>query len=35
MYIRSLPKAQRATQGKELIAIRGRDRLTTLLLLTK
>ena len=35
MYVRSLPKAQRATQGKELIAIRGRDRLATLLLLTK
>jgi DNA gyrase subunit A len=35
IYVRSLPKAQRATQGKELIAIRGRDRLATLSLLTK
>jgi DNA gyrase subunit A len=34
MYVRSLPKARRATQGKELIAIRGRDRLATLLLLS-
>jgi DNA gyrase subunit A len=34
VYVRSLPKARRATQGKELIAIRGRDRLTTLLLLS-
>ena len=31
VYVRSLPKARRATQGKELIAIRGRDRLVTLL----
>jgi hypothetical protein len=29
-----LPKARRATQGKELIAIRGRDRLAALLLLS-
>jgi len=35
MYVRSLLKARRAAQGKELIAIRGRDRLATLLLLTK
>jgi DNA gyrase subunit A len=34
MYVRSLPKARRAAQGKELIAIRGRDRLATMLLLT-
>ncbi len=34
MYVRSLPKAGRATQGKELIAIRGRDRLATLLALS-
>jgi DNA gyrase subunit A len=33
VYVRSLPKAGRATQGKELIAIRGRDRMATLLLL--
>lgn len=33
MFVRSLPKARRATQGKELIAIRGRDRLATLVLL--
>jgi DNA gyrase subunit A len=32
VYVRSLPKAGRATQGKELIAIRGRDRMATLLL---
>jgi DNA gyrase subunit A len=34
VYVRSLPKARRATQGKELIAIRGRDRLATVLLLS-
>jgi DNA gyrase subunit A len=34
VYVRSLPKARRATQGKELIAIRGRDRLATALLLS-
>ncbi|MEJ2557113.1 MAG: DNA gyrase C-terminal beta-propeller domain-containing protein [Anaerolineae bacterium] len=34
VYVRSLPKARRATQGKELIAIRGRDRLAALLLLS-
>ncbi len=33
LYVRSLPKARRATQGKELIAIRGPDRLAALLLL--
>ena len=32
VYVRSLPKAGRATQGRELIAIRGRDRLAALLL---
>lgn len=34
VYVRSLPKARRATQGKELIAVRGRDRLATLLTLS-
>jgi DNA gyrase subunit A len=34
VYVRSLPKARRATQGKELIAIRGQDRLAALLLLS-
>jgi len=33
VYARSLPKARRATHGQELIAIRGQDRLSTLLLL--
>jgi DNA gyrase subunit A len=33
VYVRSLPKARRATQGQELIAIRGQDRLAALLLL--
>ena len=33
IYIGSLPKARRASQGKELIAIRGTDRLAKLLLL--
>jgi DNA gyrase subunit A len=33
MFVRSLPKARRSTQGKELIAIRGRDKLATLLVL--
>jgi DNA gyrase subunit A len=34
VYVRSLPKAGRATRGKELIAIRGRDRMATLLALS-
>ena len=34
VYVRSLPKARRATQGRELIAIRGRDRLADLLILS-
>jgi len=34
VYVRSLPKARRATQGKELIAIRGRDRLINILVLS-
>jgi DNA gyrase subunit A len=34
VFVRSLPKARRATQGRELIAIRGRDRLATLLALS-
>ncbi len=34
VFVRSLPKARRATQGRELIAIRGRDRLVTLLALS-
>ncbi len=34
VYVRSLPKARRATQGRELIAIRGRDRLAHLLILS-
>ncbi len=34
VYARSLPKAGRATQGREVVAIRGRDRLMTLLVLT-
>jgi DNA gyrase subunit A len=34
MFVRSLPKARRATQGRELIAIRGRDRLATLLVVS-
>jgi DNA gyrase subunit A len=33
VYVRSLPKAARATRGRELIAIRGRDRLASLLVL--
>ncbi len=33
VYVRSLPKARRAMQGQELIAIRGQDRLAALLLL--
>ena len=35
VFVRSLPKARRATQGRELIAIRGRDRLATLLVLSQ
>jgi len=34
VFARSLPKARRATQGRELIAIRGNDRLATLLALS-
>jgi DNA gyrase subunit A len=34
VYIRSLPKARRGALGKELIAIRGRDRLNTLLVIS-
>jgi DNA gyrase subunit A len=34
VYVRSLPKARRGTLGKELIAIRGRDRFATLLVLS-
>jgi hypothetical protein len=33
VFARSLPKARRATMGQELIAIRGQDRLQSLLLL--
>jgi DNA gyrase subunit A len=35
VFVRSLPKARRATQGRELIAIRGRDRLATVLVLSQ
>jgi DNA gyrase subunit A len=35
VFVRSLPKARRATQGRELIAIRGRDRLATALILSQ
>ncbi|GAB4543654.1 MAG: DNA gyrase subunit A [Anaerolineae bacterium] len=31
LFVRSLPKARRASQGKELIAIRGRDSVATLI----
>ncbi len=34
LFVRSLPKAGRVRQGKELLAIRGRDRVETLLLLS-
>jgi DNA gyrase subunit A len=34
VFARSLPKARRAAQGRELIAIRGRDRLATLLVVS-
>ena len=34
VFVRSLPKAGRATQGRELIAIRGQDRLATLVALS-
>jgi DNA gyrase subunit A len=34
VFVRSLPKARRATQGRELIAIRGRDKLAILLVLS-
>jgi hypothetical protein len=33
VFVRSLPKAGRATRGQELIAIRGRDKFANLLLL--
>jgi hypothetical protein len=33
VFVRSLPKAGRATRGQELIAIRGRDKLANLLFL--
>jgi DNA gyrase subunit A len=34
VFVKSLPKARRATQGKELIAIRGRDRFATLVVMS-